>query len=120
MHLTCTDAVFGTRTVSSALGILVLLAIISSSGSFLGIGIASSITEPYLRARALANVAVALAQAGEVSAASRMAAATCATGQWAAAVRPVLLLVPSAFTTLARTLEEHLWVPKTYATRRYP
>ena len=55
---------------------------------------------------ALAQVAEALARAGENVPARRLATASCATGDWSAAARPVLLLAPSAFETLARTLEE--------------
>ena len=66
---------------------------------------AYSIADQGLQGSALAQVAVALAQAGDFRSASRVAVAACAVGQWTVAVRPVLLLVPSAFTALARTLE---------------
>ena len=69
--------------------------------------IARSITNPYFRADALASIATTMAQTSEASSAARIAAATCAAGPWTAAVRPVLLLMPSAFTTLRRVLEEY-------------
>ncbi len=69
--------------------------------------VALTITDPGWQANALAQIAGALARAGEVSRASRTAAAACAAGDWTHAVGPVLLLVPSAYTTLARTLEEY-------------
>jgi len=68
--------------------------------------IAHSITDPDQQSRTLVGVATALAQTGDANSAWRVAAATCAAGQWTTAVRPVLLLAPSAFTTLARMLEE--------------
>ena len=67
--------------------------------------IARSIADQGLRASALSQIAATLARAGDARSASRVAAATCAVGPWTTAVRPVLLLVPSAFTALARTLE---------------
>ena len=67
---------------------------------------ARSITDSKVQVRILAQVAGILARAGESRSASRMAALTCAVGQWTAAVVPVLLLMPSAYTTLARVLEE--------------
>jgi hypothetical protein len=68
--------------------------------------VARSISDPVWQAQALAQVAGALTRAGEARPASRIAAATCAVGQWTIAVGPVLLLEPSAYTALARTLEE--------------
>jgi hypothetical protein len=67
--------------------------------------VARSITDPGLQARALAQVAEALAKAAKTRAASRVAAAACATGQWTTAAPAVLLLNPAAFTLLARTLD---------------
>jgi hypothetical protein len=66
--------------------------------------VARSITSPDLQANALAEVAMAMAQ---TDSAARMAAATCAAGNWTTAVRPVLMLAPSAFTTLIRILKAH-------------
>jgi tetratricopeptide (TPR) repeat protein len=74
--------------------------------------LARSITNPGSQAHALGLVAGALARAGEARSASRVAAATCAVGRWTTAVRPVLLLVPSAFTMLARTLQEQQQPPQ--------
>jgi hypothetical protein len=63
-------------------------------------------TSPDSQAIALAQIADALARAGEARLASRVAAAACAVGPWTIAVRPVLLLVPQAYTALIRTLEK--------------
>jgi hypothetical protein len=68
--------------------------------------IARSITGLDSQASALAGVAEALAQAGQDRPAARVAAATCTVGQWTTAVRPVLLLAPTAYTMLAHTVEE--------------
>jgi hypothetical protein len=65
-----------------------------------------SITNPDTQANALAEVAMALARAGEASSAFRVAAPTSVAGHWTTAVRPVLLLVPTAFTALAHALAE--------------
>jgi hypothetical protein len=56
--------------------------------------------------RVLAGIAGALARAGEKRSASRMAAATCAVGQWTAAAEPVLLLEPAVCQTPIRKLAE--------------
>jgi hypothetical protein len=70
--------------------------------------IARSVTDPFHGGAALAKVAEALAEVGEVHSAARVAAALCAssTETWRTAVVPVLLLAPTAITTLARILEE--------------
>ena len=65
---------------------------------------ARSITDPDRQAGALAQVAGALAGAGNTRYAYRVAAATCAVGRWTAAARSVLLLDPSAFAALERVL----------------
>ena len=62
--------------------------------------IISSMTGSVCRASALAIGAEALAEAGDVRAASRLAAASCGAGLWTIALRPVLRLAPSAYTTL--------------------
>jgi hypothetical protein len=69
---------------------------------------ARTIADPGSEASALAKVAGALAQAGEARSAARMAAAVCAAATWPTAVTPVLLLVPSAFTTLTCVLKEQV------------
>ena len=65
---------------------------------------ARSVTDPYWQARTLARVAEAMYKVGEIRSAARVAAATCAVGEWTIAVRPVLLLAPSGYTKLIRTL----------------
>jgi hypothetical protein len=70
------------------------------------VAIAGSISSPVWRGSALAHVAEALAQAGDAGPAARAAAVVCAVGRWTSAVGPVLLLAPSAYPSLARTLEE--------------
>jgi hypothetical protein len=67
---------------------------------------ARSISDPWEQTRVLAEVATALIQAGETHSASCLAPAACAAGPWTAAIRPVLLVVPSAFTALVGSLEE--------------
>ncbi len=67
---------------------------------------ARSITDPDWQARALAEVARTLAQARNFQYACRVAAASCAVGRWTAAAGSVLLMDPSAFTTLQRVLAE--------------
>jgi len=67
---------------------------------------ARSLSEESHRARGQAEVAGTLAQAGEVRSPAQVTAALCAIERWPVAVTPVLLLVPSASTTLARMLEE--------------
>jgi tetratricopeptide (TPR) repeat protein len=67
---------------------------------------ARSITDPYWQARALSEIAEALAKAGEAGAASRVAAAACAVGPWTTAIRPGFLVAPSTYTTLVRALKE--------------
>lgn len=62
--------------------------------------LAASITDPHWGGRALAEVAAALARAGETGPAARLAGECCATGSWTTAVRPVLLLAPSAYALL--------------------
>lgn len=66
---------------------------------------ARCVPDSYLQADALAQVATSLVQAGDAHSASRVAAATCAVGPWTTAVRPVLLLMPSAFISLTRSLK---------------
>ena len=66
---------------------------------------ARCVPDSYLQADALAQIATSLAQAGDAHSASRVAAATCAVGPWTTAVRPVLLLMPSAFIPLTRSLK---------------
>jgi len=66
---------------------------------------ARSITRPDAQAGALAQVAEALAKAAKTKAASQVAAAACATGQWTTAAPAVLLLNPAAFTMLVRMLD---------------
>jgi hypothetical protein len=68
--------------------------------------VARSITYPIYQAVVLARIAETLARAGKVGSALRVAPATWAVGHWMTAARPVLLLMPSAFTALARTIEE--------------
>jgi hypothetical protein len=68
--------------------------------------LARRITSPNYQATALAELAEALEQAGKVRSAARVTAAVCTIGKWPTAVTPVLLLVPSAFPTLALTLDE--------------
>jgi tetratricopeptide (TPR) repeat protein len=67
---------------------------------------ARSMTDPYWQARTLVRVAEAMYKVGEIRSASRVAAATCAVGEWTIAVRPVLLLAPSGYAKLIRVLEE--------------
>ena len=67
--------------------------------------LARSITNPEWQGRALAQVAEALARADDRSA-LRVTARTCAVGRWTTAARPVLILDPSAFATLARVLAD--------------
>jgi hypothetical protein len=52
----------------------------------------------------MARVAWSLAKAAKTGPASRMAAAACATTDWATASRPVLLIAPAAFTRIAREM----------------
>jgi tetratricopeptide (TPR) repeat protein len=66
--------------------------------------VARSITEPHEHGNAMARVAWALAKAGKTGPASRMAAAACATTDWTTAARPVLLISPAAFTTIATAM----------------
>ena len=68
--------------------------------------VARSITDPYWQAQALAEMAGTLAQTGNFRYACRVAAASCAVGRWTAAAGSVLLLDPSAFSTLKRVLAE--------------
>jgi hypothetical protein len=68
--------------------------------------VARSITGPDPQAHALARVAEAFARAGEIRSASCVAAAACALGGWTIAVKPVLMLAPSASEILTRALEE--------------
>jgi len=56
------------------------------------------------QAGVLAQVAEVLAKADRAKTSSRAAVAACALGKWTIAARPVLLLMPSAFPMLARTL----------------
>ena len=58
---------------------------------------ARSITEPSERGRVLADVTEALVKAGYVDSARRLAAVTCTNGTWTTAIKPVLLLAPSAW-----------------------
>lgn len=62
--------------------------------------LARTITDPYQHSDALADIAMVLARANEVSSALRVTAELCATGHWRTAMRPVLLLEPSASATL--------------------
>ncbi len=68
---------------------------------------ARTITEPSWQAEALAQLAETLAKAGDSSFASRVAASACAVGRWTTAVRPVLILEPSASAAM-----EHLLASK--------
>jgi hypothetical protein len=68
--------------------------------------LARTIRDEGCQALALAEVAIALVWAGEMRYAARVTAAVCATGTWQTAVTSVLLLAPSAFTTLTAALEE--------------
>ena len=70
--------------------------------------VARSITDPRSQARALAEIARALAGCGEARSAAQVTSALCAIGRWPIAVKPVLLLAPSASMTLARMLEQQL------------
>jgi hypothetical protein len=63
--------------------------------------LARTITDPYQHASALADIAMVLARANEVSSASRVTAELCAIGHWRTAMRPVLVLAPSASAMLA-------------------
>jgi hypothetical protein len=65
-----------------------------------------SITDLDRQAEALAQVAGALAEGGNTHSACQVAAAICAVGRWTTCARPVLLLDPSAYTTLARVLND--------------
>ena len=67
---------------------------------------ARTITYPSLRAGALADVAMSLAQAGHTTAAARLTAETCTLSEWTTAAKPVLLLEPAALATLADVLSE--------------
>jgi tetratricopeptide (TPR) repeat protein len=58
-------------------------------------------------ARVLAEIAAALAMAGETHFASHVAVTACIVGRYTLAVWPVLLLVPSALTTLLPVLQAH-------------
>jgi len=62
--------------------------------------VARSIPESRVQATTFACIAETLMKAGDTRSASRAATAACATGLWAIAVRPVLLLNPSALTDL--------------------
>jgi hypothetical protein len=66
---------------------------------------AEKITHPASQGRARAAVAMALAWAGHASA-RHVTAQACADGDWADAIRPVFLLEPYAYRTLADTLRE--------------
>jgi hypothetical protein len=52
-------------------------------------------------ANTLAQLAIALAQAGDASSVARAAAALCTFARWTTAATAVLQLAPSAFTALA-------------------
>jgi hypothetical protein len=67
--------------------------------------VARSITDPELQARTLAMASQALTLAGEKRSASQAASAACALGRFGISAGPVLMLLPSAFTTLDLTLE---------------
>ena len=66
---------------------------------------ARSTNSPYGQTKVLMQIAEALARAGHIPAASRRAAAICATEPWTTAIRPVLLLKPSACTLIMTMLE---------------
>ena len=70
--------------------------------------VARSLPDPVRRAAALVQVAEALARTGDTRSASCMAAATCAAGRWTTVTPSILLLDPSAFSALARVLDE-MW-----------
>ena len=67
--------------------------------------VARSITAPGTRAQAQATIAVALARTGRIESGKRLAADVCASGKWTIAVRPVLLLTPSAYTRVMDILK---------------
>jgi hypothetical protein len=56
-------------------------------------------------AKALAAAAEQLAGTGNIEAASQLTAIACATGEWAIALRPALLLAPSAYVSVIGVLE---------------
>ena len=69
--------------------------------------VACSITYPESRdIPALAEIPEMLARVGETRSAARVTAELCRIATWTRAVTPVLMLVPTASTTLIRTLEE--------------
>ncbi len=63
--------------------------------------IARSIPDQERRGKALARVTEVLFLAGHIQAARRVAVTTCTAAKWTIAARPVLMLDPSAFATLA-------------------
>ena len=67
---------------------------------------ARSITDPEQQASAMADVAVTLAKAGDMTAANRLAVAACTLGRWTAA-SSVLLFDGKAFTTLMRVIADN-------------
>ena len=67
---------------------------------------ARAITDPARQAEALVQVAGALAKAGDITSASQVTAAACTVGRWTTAARSALLQDPSAFTMLARVLDD--------------
>jgi hypothetical protein len=67
--------------------------------------VARTISEPGRRAGVLASIAGALAQTGQTPSATRLAAEACAAGSWVGAVKPFLIIAPSASSQLMRMLE---------------
>jgi hypothetical protein len=61
---------------------------------------------PDRQAEALARIAEALARTEDTYSARRMAAAACAAGRWTTSAVPVLVLDPTAFSDLARVLDD--------------
>ena len=67
--------------------------------------VARSIAELDQQVDALTHVAETLSRAGDTHSACRVAAAICLAGRWTTATTSVLLLDPSAFAVLARSLD---------------